>query len=208
METIIECCQYPLGGLESYRNSFFSAGDGEMPTTAITTMRAGNVIGGGDFATDRIIPDCVRAAMNGEDIIVRNPNSIRPYQHVIEPVYAYLYVAAMQYIDHDYAGSYNVGPDDKNAVTTGEIATMFCDKWNAVDENGKRVKWINQSDGGPHEANYLKLNCEKLKDTFGISPKWDIDTAMDKLVEWYHLYSKGGDVFECAIKQIEQYLDE
>ena len=119
----------------SYKVSFF--GESE---TAISTARAGNVIGGGDFANDRIVPDCVRAAEKGENIIVRNPHSTRPYEHVLEPVFAYLMIAAKQYDDIKYAGSYNVGPDDKDCVTTGVLVQSFCDAW------GDGCSWENLSE--------------------------------------------------------------
>lgn len=111
----------------SYQNSFFADSD-----TAISTARAGNVIGGGDFAADRIIPDCIRAAQAGTDIVVRNPYSTRPYEHVLEPVTAYLKIAQAQYEDKSYAGSYNVGPDETDCLTTGELVTLFCEKWNKL----------------------------------------------------------------------------
>ena len=145
----------------SYKNSFFP--DGRV---AVSTARAGNVIGGGDFANDRIIPDCIRAAVRGEDIIVRNPYSTRPYQHVLEPVYAYLMIAAMQHQDVKYAGYYNVGPNDADCFQTGALADLFVEKW------GEGMKWINQFDGGPHESNFLKLDCSKLKSTFGWKARW------------------------------------
>ena len=194
---------------DSYRNSFL-----HDKGIAVTTMRAGNVIGGGDFAKDRIIPDCVRAAMAGEDIIVRNPDSIRPYQHVLEPVVCYLMVAAMQYDDPKIEGCYNVGPDDKDAVTTAQIATKFCDQWNtyvmADTETGKTIKdikWINKSSGGPHEANFLKLDCTKIKRELSWHPRWDIDKAMEKLVEWYHVYAENGDLIKCTDEQIREYME-
>lgn len=108
----------------SYKNSFFS--DGKV---AISTARAGNVIGGGDFASDRIIPDCVRVAIEGKDIFVRNPYSTRPYQHVLESIYAYLLIAMNQYEDGSFAGNYNVGPDDCDCWTTGDLVSLFCEKW-------------------------------------------------------------------------------
>ena len=166
---------------------------------AVSTCRAGNVIGGGDFAADRIIPDCVRAMQNKADIIVRNPHSIRPYQHVLEPLFTYLMIAKAQYEDGTLAGAYNVGPDDNNCVTTGTLATMFCTKW----QDG--AKWIDKYDGGPHEATFLKLDCAKLKATFGWNPVWDMDSTMDKLVEWYKIYIKNGDIRECTINQIEEF---
>lgn len=167
---------------DSYKNSFFSNRD-----IAISTMRAGNVIGGGDFAIDRIIPDCVRAAIKGEDIIIRNPHSVRPYQHVLEPVMAYLLVAQEQYKNHSLAGSYNVGPDEENCLTTGDMTNMFCTKWN--EKSGDNIKWINKWDSGPHEANYLKLDCSKLKKVFGWKPQIFAEEMVDMTVEWYWIWS-------------------
>lgn len=178
----------------SYKNSFFW--DGRV---AISTSRAGNVIGGGDFANDRIIPDCVRAAQKKEDIIVRNPHSTRPYQHVLEPVMAYLMIAQKQYEDGSLADYYNVGPDDLDCVTTGDIVDMFCKKW------GEGLKWINQYDGGPHEANFLKLDCSKLKTTFGWKPRWNVAEALDKVVEWTKVYFADGDIPAIMDKQIAEY---
>lgn len=178
----------------SYKSSFFE--DGRV---AISTSRAGNVIGGGDFANDRIIPDCVRAAGQGKDMIVRNPHSTRPYQHVLEPVMAYLMIAQKQYEDGSYADYYNVGPDDLDCVTTGDIVDMFCEKW------GSGMKWINQYDGGPHEANFLKLDCSKLKTTFRWKPRWNVSEALDKVVEWTRVYFDKGDIPAIMDQQIQEY---
>ena len=178
----------------SYKNSFFSDG-----RTAISTARAGNVIGGGDFAKDRIIPDCVRAAINQEDIVVRNPFSTRPYQHVLEPVFAYLMIAAKQYEDRTFAGYYNVGPDDRDCFQTGKLVDTFVKCW------GDNLKWVNRYDGGPHEANFLKLDCSKLKNTFGWQPRWNLEEAIQKVVEWTKCWQSGGDVRACMDNQIREY---
>lgn len=185
----------------SYVNSFFQDMD-----VAISTARAGNVIGGGDFATDRIIPDCIRAAEKKEDIIVRNPFSTRPYEHVLEPVAAYLMLAKAQYEDKKYAGSYNVGPDDADCWTTGDLVTLFCEKWNA--HTGESIRWINQYDGGPHEANFLKLDCSKLKSTFDWKPCWNVETAMEKIVEWSYAYLQGEDMAAWMRKQIDEFVSK
>lgn len=161
----------------SYKKSFFSDN-----RCAISTARAGNVIGGGDFATDRIIPDCVRAIFNNTDIIVRNPFSTRPYQHVLEPLYIYLLIAEKQYCDCNYAGYYNVGPDDCDCVNTGDLVTKFCKYW------GNGLVWINKSDNGPHEAAFLKLSNLKIKKVFGWKPRWHIDECINKIVEWTKVY--------------------
>ena len=181
----------------SYKNSFFS--DGRV---AISTARAGNVIGGGDFAHDRIIPDCVRAAIEKHDIVVRNPFSTRPYQHVLEPLYAYLMIAAKQYDDIRFAGYYNVGPDDVDCFQTGALVDLFVSKW------GEGLQWINRYDGGPHEANFLKLDCSKLKATFGWTPRWNLDTAVEKVVEWSKFWVNKQDVRVCMDKQIEEFLNK
>lgn len=184
----------------SYKKSFF---DGK--NIAISTARAGNVIGGGDFANDRIIPDCIRAVSENKEIIVRNPFSTRPYEHVLEPVVAYLMIAKAQYENKEkYEGNYNVGPDETDCWTTGDLVTLFCDKWNQA--TGSNVTWKNEYDGGPHEANFLKLDCSKLKSTFGWKPRWNVETTMEKIVEWSVVYLNGGDVAECMEKQIGEFL--
>lgn len=194
----------------SYRNSFLnsivrSEGGGARPA-AVSTARAGNVIGGGDFAADRIIPDCVRAVLSGQEIIVRNPYSTRPYQHVLEPVAVYLMLATRQYEDPACAGCYNVGPDETDCYTTGEIVTLFCEKWNRAA--GQQVSWRNEYDGGPHEANFLKLDCAKLKRSFGWSPVWNVEQAMEKIVEWTIAYRDGGDIEEMMNRQIREFLQK
>ena len=179
----------------SYINSFFK----EM-NIAVSTARAGNVIGGGDFASDRIIPDCIRAAIKHEDIVVRNPFSTRPYQHVLEPIYAYLMIAQKQYEDIKYAGYYNVGPDDRDCFQTGALVDLFVKYW------GEGMKWSDKYDGGPHEANFLKLDCSKLKKTFGWQPHWDLNIAIEKVVEWSKCWLTNGDIEKCMNKQIEEFM--
>lgn len=182
-----------------YRRSFF----GERNVT-ISTLRAGNVIGGGDFAKDRIVPDCVRAAEAGQKIILRNPNAVRPYQHVLEPVSVYLHVAQKQYEDKSLEGAYNIGPEESNCITTGEIATLFCRKWKEL--SGRQQEWIAQGDGGPHEANLLKLDCTKLKTTFDWKPVWNIEQAVAETTEWYYRCAEGEDMRLFTTEQIERYL--
>ena len=183
----------------SYKKSFFHDRD-----IAISTCRAGNVIGGGDFAKDRIIPDCVRAMENGSDIIVRNPYSTRPYQHVLEPVCTYLDLAARQYVERDkYQGSYNIGPDDCDCVTTGDLADLFCTSW------GEGAKWINKSEANaPHEANFLKLDCAKIKRTIGWQARWHIADAVAKTVEWSKAWLNGEDMNVVTDAQIKEFLEQ
>ena len=179
----------------SYQKSFF-----EDRRCAISTSRAGNVIGGGDFANDRIIPDCIRAAAAGKEIIVRNPHSVRPYQHVLEPLAVYLTIAMKQYEDRKIAGYYNVGPDDIDCITTGQLADLFCQAW------GDNARWINQYDGGPHEANFLKLDCARVKRVFGWRPRYHVKEAVDKTVEWFKEYLEGADMLQTTDRQIREFF--
>mgnify|MGYP005760170249 CR=1 FL=1 len=182
----------------SYLNSFFAGT--EAP--AISTARAGNVIGGGDFANDRIIPDCIRATEAKQPIIVRNPHSTRPYQHVLEPLFAYLMIVQRQYEDKKYAGWYNVGPDECDCVTTGELADLFCQSW------GDGASWINRAEANaPHEANFLKLDCSKLKSVFGWQPRWHIAQAVQKTVDWTKVWLSGGNIPEEMDRQISTYQE-
>lgn len=181
----------------SYINSFFN--DLGIP---VSTARAGNVIGGGDFANNRIIPDCIRAAEKKDNIIVRNPHSTRPYQHVLEPLSVYLTIAQEQYKDTSKAGFYNVGPDDRDCITTGRLVDLFCKKW------GEGIKWVNQYDGGPHEANFLKLDCSKVKRLFGWTPRWGVEEAVEKTIEWAKIYLRGGNIPECMDSQIDNFFNQ
>lgn len=179
-----------------YYNSFFSNTE-----TAISTARAGNVIGGGDFAVDRIIPDCIRAQQQDGVIAVRNPYSTRPYQHVLEPVMAYLMIAQSQFLDKSVEGWYNVGPDEQDCVTTGRLVDLFCNSW------GGNARWENIADeNAPHEANYLKLDCTKLKVTFGWSPRWHIKRAVELTCRWSKVWCNKGDVAAEMDSEIEEYL--
>lgn len=180
----------------SYVKAFF----GEETSPAVSACRAGNVIGGGDFAADRIVPDCIRAMQKGEEIAVRNPYSTRPYQHVLEPLYLYLTVAMRQYEDRSFAGYYNVGPDDEDCIATGELVDLFCGFW------GGEARWENRYDGGPHEANFLKLDCSHVKKTFGWRPRYHVSQAVEKTVEWTKEWLSGGDVRACTDRQIEEFF--
>jgi CDP-glucose 4,6-dehydratase len=179
----------------SYKNSFFQ--DGHV---AISTVRAGNVIGGGDFADYRIIPDCIRAAANKKEIIVRNPDSIRPYQHVLEALYIYLTIAQKQYENIKFAGSYNVGPDDIDCITTSTLVDMFCNIW------GGGMTWAYKFEEGPHEAKYIKLDCSKIKEMFEWKSHWHIDEAVEKTVEWAKVYYMNGNIPDCMDNQIRDFL--
>lgn len=181
----------------SYKRSFFSERE-----IAVSTARAGNVIGGGDFAKDRIVPDCVRAAEQNREIIVRNPYSIRPYQHVLDPIFAYLLIAKRQYEKPEYQGCYNVGPDDCDCVTTARLVDVFCEKW------GGGIHWVNQYDGGPHEAGFLKLNCDLLKAKMDWKPRWGVEKAVENVVQWTKAYFLKENVSNVMNKQIGEFLSE
>ena len=180
----------------SYKNSFF-----ENSTVAVSTARAGNVIGGGDFAKDRIIPDCVRAIKNNKIMEVRNPHSTRPYQHVLEPLFAYLMILQKQYEDRKYAGWYNVGPDECDCVTTGALVDIFKQKW------GNNFKWETHVDhNAPHEANFLKLDCSRIKSVFNWQPTWHIDQAIEKIVDWTNVWLQGGDIPKEMDREIFEFM--
>ena len=179
----------------SYKNSFFAINN------KIKLLKALNEIGGGDFAADRIVPDCVRAAMQGRVIGVRNPWSTRPYQHVLEPLAAYLMIAQKQYEEEKFAGYYNVGPDDCDCLNTGDLVNLFCEKW------GQGLSWENQAEANaPHEASFLKLDCSLLKATFGWKPRWHIAEAIEKTVEFSKAWLAGEPVSAVMDRQISEFF--
>lgn len=181
----------------SYIRSFFAG-----QNIAVSTARAGNVIGGGDFAKDRIIPDCVRAMEEKRTIQVRNPYSVRPYQHVLEALFVYLMIAKAQYRDAGFAGSYNVGPDEEDCVATKELVEKFCEIW------GDGARWTSQAEqNAPHEAGFLKLDCTKLKNTFGWKPVWSINEAVKKTCEFSKVWLRGEDVRAEMDREIEAFLE-
>lgn len=179
----------------SYRSSFL---DGRG--VAASTARAGNVIGGGDFAAGRIIPDCVRAVRTGNPIQIRNPFSVRPYQHVLEPLSAYLLIAHRQYDDAKVAGSYNVGPDSRDCITTGELADLFCRSW------GGDARWEHVGDEGPHEDQVLRLDCSKIQRDLGWTPRWHTDCAVEETVAWTKAWLEGADVLTVMKRQMDIFL--
>lgn len=178
----------------TYRRSFPSC-------CPISTARAGNVIGGGDFAKDRIVPDCIRAASRGGCIVLRNPNSVRPYQHVLEPLNAYLTILVAQDCNPDYADSYNIGPREEDVVTTGRLADIFCGEWGDAT-------WKHVGDDGPHEANLLMLDGGRIEKRLGFTPKWCVRDAIAKTVEFTKDWLNGKDVRETMTRQIREYLGE
>lgn len=180
----------------AYRNSFFST----QSSAAVATARAGNVIGGGDWAGDRLVPDIIRAIMAGEPVKIRNPHSIRPWQHVLEPLSGYMVLAQKLYESgHEFAEGWNFGPLDNDAKPVEWIVRRMCEQW----QHGARYE-IDAGDH-PHEAHYLKLDCSKAGMRLGWQPRWDLERTLKSIVEWVTVYSSGGDVRGCCLEQIEEY---
>ena len=181
----------------SYKKSFF-----DSSAISVSTARAGNVIGGGDFAHDRIIPDCIRAIEAGKNIVVRNPYSTRPYQHVLEPLYIYLEIIQKQYNNKSFEGYYNVGPDDCDCINTGDLVELFCNKYG-------NIKWISQCDGGPHEASFLKLSNEKIKNVFKWKPRWHIEKSVEEIVTFTRVYFEDKNQIPKEMdREIEEFFKE
>ncbi|MBR6910307.1 MAG: CDP-glucose 4,6-dehydratase [Candidatus Methanomethylophilaceae archaeon] len=198
-----------LNGFDPYSNSK-SCSDIITQTYAkcfemgfpISTARAGNVIGGGDFAAERIVPDCARAMIGSGEIILRNPDSVRPYQHVFEPLYAYLTILKRQSEDPSLAGCYNVGPNSDDIVTTKSIVNRFSSYW------GKELRVEVISDNSMKEAAVLRLDNTKLKTAMSLSPMWGIDEAIAMTVEWTKIWAHGEDVKGITDAQIMRYLSQ
>lgn len=180
----------------SYAASFLNARG-----VAVSTARAGNVIGGGDFSADRIIPDCVRAAVSGSEMVLRNPGSIRPYQHALEPLFVYLTIAMEQAIDRSYAGWYNVGPDREDCVTTGRLCEMFAESY------GGDMRVVSHSENNaPHEAGLLLLDNSKIKQSFGWEPIWHIDRAVKAVTDWTKAWQiSSSEANDELLRQIIEY---
>lgn len=182
---------------DSYIKSFL-----KEKNVAVSRCRAGNVIGGGDFSENRIIPDCVKYTIMNEVIQVRNPNSTRPYQHVLEPVIFYLYLAMLQYNNLKLANTYNIGPNEFDCVTTGQIVSLFCEIWKG------NASWDITDYNGPHEANFLKLDISKAKKYLNWEPIWSVKDAVEKTIEWSKAYYGNKDIEEVTKKQISEYMGE
>jgi len=186
----------------AYRSSFFNPADYARHGVAIATARAGNVIGGGDWAVDRLIPDCIRALEQDEKIYIRSPHAIRPWQHVLEPLSGYLLLAERLYIQGTlYGEGWNFGPDDNDAKPVEWIVQTLCSLW------GNSAGYAVDTGHHPHEANYLKLDCSKAKMQLGWEPRWRLTTALEKICEWHRVYHAGGSVRECCLEQIHEYMN-
>lgn len=184
----------------AYRNSFFNLDQYPMHKVALATARAGNVIGGGDWAEDRLIPDILNAFEKARPVVIRYPNSIRPWQHVLEPLTGYMMLAENLYNEGiTCAEAWNFGPNDDDSKTVCWIAGQLAQQW------GEGVSWTTDQSVQPHEALYLKLDCSKAKARLGWMPKWTIDQSLENIVVWHKAYLGGADMREVSLRQIEKY---
>jgi CDP-glucose 4,6-dehydratase len=187
----------------SFRSSYFNPARYNEHGIAIATARAGNVIGGGDWAEDRLIPDCIRALLAGDPVHIRNPNSIRPWQHVLEPLGGYLLLAQRLYHGGGrYADGWNFGPADEDAREVGWIVQRMCSQWQGD------ASYVIDAGDHPHEANYLKLDCSKAKGELGWKPRWSLETAIEKIIDWTLAFQKGDDMRGVCLSQIAAYSGE
>ncbi len=187
---------------ESYRNSFFNPKNYSHHGVAIATARAGNVVGGGDWADDRLIPDFIRSISKGEKLKIRNPHAIRPWQHVLDPLSGYLTLASHLFLyGVKYSGAWNFGPNDRDDKNVEWIANKICSLW------GENVAYEIDSTPQPHEATYLKLDCSKAKVELGWSSRWDLETSLTKIVDWAKSYNKNEDVRQLCVNQIIDFYN-
>lgn len=187
----------------SYRRSYFNPANYEQHGVALGSGRAGNVIGGGDWADDRLIPDFIRAIAQGNEVQIRSPFAIRPWQHVLEPLSGYLTLAERLFTEGaKYADGWNFGPDDKDAKNVEWIIQKICTLW------GGKASYSIDKNPQPHEANYLKLDCSKAKAELNWTPRWDIETTLKSIVDWNRAYLNGENIREITERQIEAYFGE
>ncbi len=185
----------------SFRNSFFNPLHYAAHGVSVASARAGNVIGGGDWADDRLIPDFMRAITHKNSLKIRNPYATRPWQHVLEPLTGYLMLIEKMLSDGAiYADAFNFGPEDLDVQNVEWIADKICNLW------GEGAAYEIDSGVQPHEANYLKLDCSKAKHKLGWHPRWDILTTLKSIVDWYKALENGEDVRRVTENQIESYL--
>lgn len=186
----------------SYRASFFHPDHYEEHGVSIASARAGNVIGGGDWAADRLIPDSIRALDKEKKIVIRHPDAIRPWQHVLEPLKGYLMLAEKMWENgRDYAQSWNFGPDDQDAKSVEWIVRQLCERWGP----GARYE-TERAAAHLHEAQYLKLDCSKAKSKLGWKPQWTLEQTLDSIVAWHTAFGQKQDVRTICLEQIKQFM--
>jgi CDP-glucose 4,6-dehydratase len=187
----------------AYRQSFFNTASFSTHRVALASARAGNVIGGGDWARDRLIPDMIRAFSTNIPAVIRSPRSVRPWQHVLEPLSGYLTLAERLHTGGaDFAEGWNFGPPDEDARPVRWIADALSARW------GGGASWKTDSVEGPHEAAYLKLDCSKARARLGWRPRWSLDDALGRIVDWQRARDSGGDMKAFSLRQIQEYSDE
>jgi CDP-glucose 4,6-dehydratase len=189
--------------IASYRDSFYPKIQLENHNTAIATVRAGNVIGGGDWAQDRLIPDIIRAFTEGYELEIRNPDAVRPWQHVLDPLSGYIQLAELLATrGNDFAEAWNFGPDSEDEYTVNWIVEQMAKSW------GKDAKWKVDKDNHPHEANYLKLNCKKANNNLNWFPKWNLSQSLKKIIEWHKPENSMYSINQICLSQIDEYSSE
>jgi CDP-glucose 4,6-dehydratase len=182
----------------AYRDSFFS-GDSSLPVPAIASVRAGNVIGGGDWAEDRLIPDIIRAKLAGRPVAIRNPDAVRPWQYVVDPLAGYLMLAQRLWNDRSYADGWNFGPTGEGLQPVWWIVQRLSALW------GEKIPWEKEAGQQPHEARSLRLDCSRARARLGWAPQWDLEQALQSIVDWYHSYLNDEDMREVSLDQIRKY---
>lgn len=186
----------------AYRASYFNPGNYEAHGVGIASARAGNVIGGGDWAENRLVPDCIRSILKGERIRIRSPKAIRPWQHVLESLGGYLLLARKLYEEGPrFAGAWNFGPLEDDSKTVEWVVKKICERW------GGGVSYEIDPGPHPHEAHYLKLDCSKAKTDLCWKSRWNVELAIDKVIEWYTAYSSHGDLRMTSMGQIKEYAN-
>lgn len=208
------CEDEPMGGYDpyssskgcaelvtsAYRQSYFSSEKFNQHRVAIASARAGNVIGGGDWSKDRLIPDAIKAFEAGEALIIRNPLATRPWQHVLEPLSGYLVLAQALYQDGtNFAGAWNFGPNDEDAKPVKEVINLFIKKWHSAGS------WEQDQTEQPYEAHFLKLNCSKARKHLNWAPKWNLEQAIDKITQWHSAHCEQFNMHEFSLQQIISY---
>jgi CDP-glucose 4,6-dehydratase len=185
----------------AYRQSFFSAGDYPAHNNAVASARAGNVIGGGDWSEDRLIPDAIRAFEANQPLLIRNPLATRPWQHVLEPLSGYLILAeALYQKGSQYASAWNFGPRDEDACSVETVINLLVERWGAC------AGWVKEDAKHPHEANLLKLDCSKARQHLVWVPRWNLETAVEKIVDWQKAFQEKSNMQEFSLAQIEHYM--
>jgi CDP-glucose 4,6-dehydratase len=180
----------------AYRRSFFNT----EHTASLASARAGNVIGGGDWAEDRLIPDILRAFEKSKPVVIRNPLSTRPWQHVLEPLSGYLVLAQELFLNGDeFAEGWNFGPKDEDCKPVSWILDKMVESW------GGKASWSLDKENNPHEAGFLKLDCSKAASRLKWKPKWNLQLTLKSIVDWHQVYSNGGDIKKQCLKEINTY---